>query len=138
MITEKTAGRKGRRGDFSPMARISSCAALVRRLLASVLVALFVISAFGDLCVGWSADAAERAACCARMENHCASWSPDDCCGNGEQRRTRDLVRAVPLPTPDMTPGPVVTPLVAVDDDISLQVSAARPHAHLLHAVFLI
>ena len=73
------------------------------------------------------------------MQNHCASWSsPDECCEKGEQRRGVDLVRALPLPAADMTPGPMVSPFSFIDRDDRFQALADRPRTHLLHAVFLI
>ena len=138
MIAENTARRKGLGAVLSAAVGINPRAALFRQVLASLLVLVFTAAAFGDLCAGWSSNAADRAACCARLANHCASWAPDDCCEKGEQRRTRDLVRAVPLPAQDMTPGPLVAPIAAPATDLHLQVLAERPHAHLLHAVFLI
>lgn len=138
MIARKPAIRRTSSGAFFIRAGNSSRRRVVHRLLAVVLLAVVCFGTAADVCQGWSSHAGDRRSCCARMENHCASWSPDDCCEKGEQRRTRDTVRAVPLPAPDMTPGPAVTPLVFVDSDDDLQALAGRPSSHLLYAVFLI
>ena len=138
MIAEKPTVRRALSGDLLAAVGINARGA-VRRLFAACLLLALTVGPAADLCQGWSASAAERASCCERMQNHCASWSsPDDCCEKGEQRRSGDLARALPLPAADMTPGALVAPLVFVDTDGRLQALADRPLTHLLHTVFLI
>jgi hypothetical protein len=138
MIAEKPAVRRVLRGHF--LARAGNNARFaVRRLFAACVLLTVTVGPAADLCRGWSASAADRASCCERMQNHCASWSsPDDCCEKGEQRRSSDLARALPLPAADMTPGPLVSPLPFVGNDGRFQALADRPRTHLLHTVFLI
>lgn len=138
MIAGKPAIRRASSGTFFIRAGNSSRRRVVHRLLAVVLLAVVCFGTASDMCQGWSSHAGDRRSCCARMENHCASWSPDDCCEKGEQRRTRDVARSAPLPAPDMTAGPAVTPFVFVDRADGLQALADRPSSHLLNAVFLI
>ena len=111
---------------------------LLRRLLAVSLLAALSAGTAVDLCQGWSSHQTARKACCARMENHCATVSADDCCEKGEQRRTRDLTRSVAQPALDMTPGAIVAPLVLIDRETDVLILLARPRPHLLHEVFLI
>lgn len=138
MIVEKRAIRRTSSGAFFAHAGDSPRRRVAHRLLAVLLLAVMSLGTASDVCQGWSSHAADRRSCCAHMENHCASWSPDDCCEKGEQRRTRDVVRAAPLPAPDMTPGTAVTPLVFVGSDDDLQALVDRPRSHLLYGVFLI
>ena len=138
MIAEKSPVRRAPSGDLLAAAGINTRGA-VRRLFAACLLLALTIGPAADLCQGWSGSAAERASCCERMQNHCASWSsPDDCCEKAEQRRSGDLARALPLPAADMTPGALVAPVLFVDTNSRLQALAARPLTHLLHTVFLI
>jgi hypothetical protein len=136
MIAEKPAGRHSRRGGFLAAVRISSHPV---RVLALCLALVFAVGSASELCDGWSSDAAGRAACCARMETHCATWSADDCCAQGEQRQNREQVRSFPQPARDMTAAARVLPTMpsmAVESALPAAGQKLRPH--LLHAVFLI
>ena len=109
------------------------------RLLAGWLVISLVALCSTDLCQGWSSDAREREACCARMENACDRMASADCCAEGEQRSQRATPPATPQPVLDMTPCACVKPLARLapaDDPGALL--ATRPETHLLNAVFLI
>lgn len=109
-----------------------------RRMISLLLAGLMAATTAVDVCQGWSSQQSERKACCARMDNHCATWSVDACCEKGEQRRTRDLARSVAQPAPDMTPGAIVAPLVLIERETDVLILLGRPRPHLLHEVFLI
>lgn len=138
MIARTLTGWRTPSACFFALVGIRSRLRPVRRLFAICLLLALTGGTAADLCQGWSSHAAERASCCARMENQCGSWAPDDCCEKGEQRRTRDIVRAAPLPALDMTPGPEVVPMAFHDVGADLHTRIVGPRAHLLHSVFLI
>ena len=109
------------------------------RLLAGWLVVSLLALCATDLCHGWSSNAQERAACCARMENACDRIASADCCAESEQRRQRTTPPATPQPAADTTLCGRVTPVVQrVATNAADSSSAARPETHLLNAVFLI
>ena len=137
MTAGKPAGSVRCATHFFASVRNSPRFCALRGILSAVLVAFLSWGAFADICVGWS-NPADRAACCARMANHCATVSADDCCEKGEQRRTRDLTRSVAQPALDMTPGAIVAPLVLIERETDVLILLARPRPHLLHEVFLI
>ena len=134
MMAEKAAHRPGRPGRFFAAARNSP----LSRLLSLVLAGLFAWASAGEVCHGWSSAAADRAACCARMEHTCATLSADDCCEQGEQRQNREVPSTLPHPAPDMTAGSLLMPVAVGGDRPVARVPGARHRAHLLHSVFLI
>ena len=138
MTAEKATRRSVPLGHFGPAAGISSRFEFTRRLLAVSLLVVLSAGAAVDVCQGWSSHQTERKACCARMENHCATVSADNCCEKGQQRRTRDLARTVAQPALDMTPGAIVAPPVLIERDTDGLILLGRPRPHLLHEVFLI
>jgi hypothetical protein len=139
MIAKNTGIRRITTGKFRATARKNPRHGRVRLLVASALALLFAVTTAARLCEGWAGDAEQRAACCARMQQHCATWSSDDCCADGEQRQNRDLVRTIPQPARDMTAGAVVAPLtLIVTPGSALAVRTSGPAPHLLNSVFLI
>ena len=112
----------------------------VRRRVAAfiTLVMLAPVMYAAAACNGWSPSAAGRMACCQAAGGHCAAISPDDCCGDSEQRRNLETV-AVPLPSPGAG---VDEAVVAAGShrpaSLAHRASLGRPATYLLDSVFLI
>ena len=82
----------------------------MRRVLAALLVFIFVASAASMTCIGWQDTAAGRMACCRAAHDRCDDQlSADACCARAEDAR-HQLLTAVPF-VPVSLAAAVVVPL---------------------------
>ncbi|HXG54951.1 MAG TPA: hypothetical protein VNJ03_06180 [Vicinamibacterales bacterium] len=112
----------------------------LRRFAAIALLLVMTPVAYATAtCAGWSGSAADRMACCKQEGAAKTSAAADDCCADGEQRKSIEMSVAVLVSRGQLLSHSV--PLVAprpqsfVVDPLSL---SAQPDIYLLDSVFLI